>query len=67
MNWIKCSYRLPEERHIVKGRTEHMEEDEWLRVCLIEGVWEDDTIDWNCEERYPKIIYWMNYCCKPSE
>ena len=42
MEWIHIGDRLPKDYLIVQGKNE---EGEMFRCCLIDGIWEDDTID----------------------
>ncbi len=61
MEWISVKDILPEENLIVRAKTEDMSDNEWLRCCIVNGIWEDDYLDFECDEKYPKISHWMNY------
>ena len=56
--WIRIDERLPDEYRIVKGTDKFNVE---FRVCLINGIWQDDNIDFECNEKYPKIQYWKEF------
>lgn len=58
MEWISVKDRFPEEFLIVQAKNK---EEDLLRCCLINGKWEDDTIDYECEQRYPNITHWREY------
>ena len=58
MQWVSVKDRLPEEQLIVQGKSIS---GDILRCCLINGIWEDDTVDFECEELYPNITHWREY------